>query len=107
MNDLILKKAEKSLKSRKDRKKAEKSLKSRIFLLKAEEVATLVYQLVHQISARIVCYLISNKLIHPFEYLYFNLLLSNDGRIKDIQLRFDSFISHSIEHIEIKESLKG
>ena len=41
MNVLILKKAEKSLKSRKDRKKAEKSLKSRIFLLKAEEVAAL------------------------------------------------------------------
>jgi hypothetical protein len=41
MNDLILKKAEKSLKSRKDRKKAEKSLESRIFLLKAEEVAAL------------------------------------------------------------------
>jgi hypothetical protein len=41
MNNLILKKAEKSSKSRKDRKKAEKSLKSRIFLLKAEEVAAL------------------------------------------------------------------
>jgi len=42
MNDLILKKAEKSLKSRKDRKKAEKPFKSRIFLLKVEEVAALV-----------------------------------------------------------------
>jgi hypothetical protein len=41
MNDLILKKAEKSLKGRKDRKKAEKPFKSRIFLLKAEEVVAL------------------------------------------------------------------
>ena len=39
-------KAEKNGKSRKDRKKAEKHSKSRIFLLKAEEVATLVsYQI--------------------------------------------------------------
>jgi len=41
MNDQILKKAEKSSKSRKDRKKPEKPSKSRIFLLKAEELATL------------------------------------------------------------------